>query len=110
MSSISEGVSGLLGYMVRALEAAARTIECCELSWKEEKAGLEARIRELELQVEGKNYHIEALKNEGAHLKGGDIAAGLFKRVGTTYVQMPKQMRGTEGVITLYYEAGWPRN
>lgn len=96
--------------LVRIMEAAATRLERFEGEWKKEKAGLEARIKELELQVEGKNYHIEALKNEGAHLKGGDIAAGLFKRVGTAYVQMPKQMRGTEGVITLYHEAGWPRN
>jgi hypothetical protein len=110
MSNGEKASTGIFDVFGKAMEAAVRAIDRFAAAWQEEKSVLENRIRELELQVESKDYHIEALKAEGKHQRGGDIAAGLFKLQGSAYVQMPKQLAGTEGVVTLYHEAGWPRN
>lgn len=78
------------------------------LSLKSENEQLNQRVRQLELQCEQKDYLIAELKNAGKGNCGGETGAGLFKRRGSDWVQVPKQYAGTDGVVILYYPIGWP--
>jgi hypothetical protein len=89
-----------------SIETSRKTIDE-NIALKAEIEQLKSRLRITQLALEQQNAHVAELTAESKGNRGGDVAAGLFKLEGSSYVQMPKQWAGTEGIVTLYHAAGW---